>query len=327
MTDAGVRRRGRAGGRRPPGAAGARDARPAPRAGGSRGRLRLRSADPAPAAAQQARPVHPVRPRRRVRLGDDRRRASPPSSWTETADFCGRCHTMDPELKAYAHVGPPRGPLRRVPRRARRRRAGSRRRSTARGSSSRSSPARSRSRSRRPTTPTSRRPSDTCMRCHDVDDARRRRRPGEARPPRPLPQGRAEHAGHDRARPPPGRLRRNDATPAASTGTSTRDVEYTQPDPRAQKIDWVGDQADGRHVRAVHRRLGDRRSRSDVQPDIDRLQASPTIRRMDCIDCHNRAGHGIPTPTRRSTRRSPRGKIDPGSALHQARGESQRLSA
>ena len=23
-------------------------------------------------------------------------------SWTETADFCGRCHTMDPELKAYA---------------------------------------------------------------------------------------------------------------------------------------------------------------------------------------------------------------------------------
>ena len=23
-------------------------------------------------------------------------------SWTETADFCGRCHTMGPELKAYA---------------------------------------------------------------------------------------------------------------------------------------------------------------------------------------------------------------------------------
>ena len=24
--------------------------------------------------------------------------------WTETADFCGRCHTMDPELGAY-HLG------------------------------------------------------------------------------------------------------------------------------------------------------------------------------------------------------------------------------
>jgi hypothetical protein len=33
---------------------------------------------------------------------------------------------------------------------------------------------------------------------------------------------------------------------------------------------------------------------SDVQPDIDRLLSEDTVRRMDCIDCHNRVGHGIP---------------------------------
>ena len=43
-------------------------------------------------------------------------------AWTETADFCGRCHTMGPELARPRQRPALRRDLRRVPRRARRRR-------------------------------------------------------------------------------------------------------------------------------------------------------------------------------------------------------------
>jgi hypothetical protein len=33
----------------------------------------------------------------------------------------------------------------------------------------------------------------------------------------------------------------------------------------------------------------------NVQPDIDRLLSIDRTARMDCIDCHNRAGHNVPT--------------------------------
>src|SRR5665811_2052357 len=35
---------------------------------------------------------------------------------------------------------------------------------------------------------------------------------------------------------------------------------------------------------------------TDAKAAVDRLKSSETTRRMDCIDCHNRVGHGIPSP-------------------------------
>mgnify|MGYP003336633136 CR=1 FL=1 len=35
--------------------------------------------------------------------------------------------------------------------------------------------------------------------------------------------------------------------------------------------------------------------REDVEPEIAALRGTETARTMDCLDCHNRIGHGIPT--------------------------------
>ena len=37
---------------------------------------------------------------------------------------------------------------------------------------------------------------------------------------------------------------------------------------------------------------------TDVKPDIERLKSSQTTKTMDCIDCHNRVGHAVPSPDR-----------------------------
>lgn len=72
------------------------------------------------------------------------------------------------------------------------------------------------------------------------------------------------------------------------------DVEYLRSDSRAQKIDYVkvteenGDVEEFLAASAVS-------VPEDVTPDIEALKARETQRRMDCIDCHNRVGHGIPS--------------------------------
>jgi len=74
-------------------------------------------------------------------------------------------------------------------------------------------------------------------------------------------------------------------------------VTYTSGDERAQKIDLVEFKAkDGTTKQYI---AGTQVSVSeDVKPDIDRLKSSQTNRLMDCIDCHNRVGHAVPSPER-----------------------------
>jgi len=74
-------------------------------------------------------------------------------------------------------------------------------------------------------------------------------------------------------------------------------VTYTSGDERAQTIDLVEFTAkDG----TVKQYLAGRQVAvsTDVKPDVDRLKSSETKREMDCIDCHNRVGHAVPTPDR-----------------------------
>ena len=212
--------------------------------------------------------------------------------WTETADFCGRCHAMEPELKAYAmsahrevpcaecHVEPGvTGWIRAKVNGARQLFL------VLTGTFQKPIPAPDHA----DLPPT----SATCVHCHDVDNLVANGGPVRlvltARYRKDEPNTRDTIALVLR--------------PAGFGGTTdTRgvhwhidsDVEYTSRDPRAQKIDWVGiKQADGTYEQFIA--ASEIGVSSDVQPDIDRLKNDSTVRRMNCIDCHNRAGHGIPT--------------------------------
>jgi nitrate/TMAO reductase-like tetraheme cytochrome c subunit len=213
-------------------------------------------------------------------------------SWTETADFCGRCHSMDPELKAYAM-----SPHREVPCAECHVEPGAQGWIKAKINGTRQlllllagaypKPIPAPDHAELPPT------SETCVRCHDVDTLVANGGPVKlvlnARYRKDEPNTRDTIALVLR--------------PAGFGGTSdTRgvhwhidsEVDYTSQDPRAQKIDWVGiKEKDGtyeQYIAASEIGISD-----DVQPDIDRLKSDSKVRRMDCIDCHNRTGHGIPT--------------------------------
>ena len=72
------------------------------------------------------------------------------------------------------------------------------------------------------------------------------------------------------------------------------DVEYLSPDPRAQQIDYVSvRRKDGSFEEFIASRAV---TQSDnVAADIASLSGKIATRRMDCIDCHNRVGHEVPT--------------------------------
>jgi len=227
--------------------------------------------------------------------------------WTETADFCGRCHTMGPELKAYAlsahrevpcaecHVEPGLAGWVKA-------KLNGTRQLLQVLSGTFPAPIPAPDHADLPPT------SATCARCHDVDQLvadggpvklilRARYRPDEANTRdtvalvlRPAGFGSATgvrgvhwHVGSD--------------------------VEYVSSDPRAQAIDLVRvANADG--TRQDFIAASDVGVSTDVQPDIDRLLAAGRIRRMDCLDCHNRAGHGVPSLDRAIDTALEAGRID-----------------
>ncbi len=213
-------------------------------------------------------------------------------SWTETADFCGRCHSMEPELKAYAM-----SPHREVPCAECHVEPGVSGWIRAKINGTRQlllvlagafpKPIPAPDHADLPPT------SKTCVRCHDVDTLVANGGPVK------LVLTARYRTDESNTRDTIALVLR----PAGFGGTTdTRgvhwhvdsDVEYTSHDPRAQKIDWVGvKEKDGSYVQYIAASaIG---VASDVQPDIDQLKRESTARRMDCIDCHNRAGHGIPT--------------------------------
>ena len=85
-------------------------------------------------------------------------------------------------------------------------------------------------------------------------------------------------------------------------------VTYTTSDIRSRKIDLIEITAkDGTTKQYI---AGSQVAVStDVKSDVDRLKSSETNRRMDCIDCHNRIGHGIPSPDQTVDEAMAAGKI------------------
>jgi nitrate/TMAO reductase-like tetraheme cytochrome c subunit len=228
--------------------------------------------------------------------------------WTETADFCGRCHTMGPELKAHeisphrelacaeCHVEPGvegwikakiNGTRQLV--------------QVLTGTFPKPIPPPDHG----DLPPT----SATCRRCHDVDAL-----VANGGPIKLVLRARYQADA--------GNTRTNVALvlrPAGfGSGTATRgvhwhidsDVEFSSTDPRSQTIDLVRvKNPDGSTETFISMsKVG---TATNVQPDIDRLIASERTSRMDCIDCHNRVGHEVPSLDTAIDGAMENGKIDP----------------
>jgi nitrate/TMAO reductase-like tetraheme cytochrome c subunit len=88
-----------------------------------------------------------------------------------------------------------------------------------------------------------------------------------------------------------------------------QDVEYWAPDPQAQTIDLVEvATADGTVRQFVAQ--DQIAAVEDVSPEIDKIKSEIDSHRMDCIDCHNRVGHPIPNPRKGTDQSMAAGLID-----------------
>jgi nitrate/TMAO reductase-like tetraheme cytochrome c subunit len=229
-------------------------------------------------------------------------------NWTETADFCGRCHTMEPELKAYAmsahrelpcaecHVEPGAAGWIKAKINGTRQLIG-----VLTGSFP--TPIKAPDHADLPPT------SETCVRCHDPKPL-----VADGGPVR-LVLKEKFHEDESNTKDTVALVLR----PAGFGGTTgTRgvhwhidsEVDYFSADSRAQKIDYVT--VKGPNGEAEQFIASSAVSVStDVQPDIDRITGAGSLRRMDCIDCHNRIGHGVPTAEQAIDESLSNGLIDP----------------
>jgi len=89
-----------------------------------------------------------------------------------------------------------------------------------------------------------------------------------------------------------------------------QEVTYTSSDIRSRKIDLVEFKSeDGTQKQYIAgTQVG---TSADVKPDINRLKASEHDRRMDCTDCHNRVGHAVPSPDQAVDEAIADGRISP----------------
>ncbi len=225
--------------------------------------------------------------------------------WTETADFCGRCHTMGPELTAHAngphsdvscgecHVEPGLQGWVKAKVNGTRQLI-----EIVLGSFPEPIPP--------PDHDLLPAAKDTCLRCHDVSKLATTRLVTRA--------SFTEDEANSRQF--IGLLIRPGGGDFTETTRSVhwhvlQNVEYVTTQANAQKIDLVTVVAANGTVEQFIAQ--DQVSvSSDVGPDVRRLTAEAAPHRMDCIDCHNRIGHAIANPRRGLDEALTAGKIDPG---------------
>jgi nitrate/TMAO reductase-like tetraheme cytochrome c subunit len=216
-------------------------------------------------------------------------------AFSETPGFCGMCHTMDPELKAYdmsphrevtcaeCHINPGLTGFLKAKINGTKQLYG-----VVTGQF-----------------PTPIPPPDhadlpstkvTCLKCHDGADLTANGGPVKLvlRPRYQLNEANTQETVAVMLR--PGGL--GDASGVLGVHWHVQqDVTYTSGDIRARKIDLVTitdkkgkkkDYVSGSQVTVS----------SNAAADIERLKSSQTTRTMDCVDCHNRIGHGVPSSER-----------------------------
>jgi hypothetical protein len=230
--------------------------------------------------------------------------ASAAIGWTETADFCGRCHEMGPELAAYeagphrdvacaeCHVEPGVGGWVKAKLNGTKQLI-----QVITGLYPRPVP---------PPDHSNLPPvSSSCLRCHSSDRL--------AATAVVTTTGFAEDEGNTREF--IGLMIRPGGGDTFDVSRSVhwhvlQDVEFVAADDNSQKIDYV---RVTRPSGAVEEFLAQAQIRdgADARPDIDRVTSEGPTRRMDCLECHNRAGHPIPNPRKGIDRSLSEGQLDP----------------
>lgn len=214
-------------------------------------------------------------------------------SFSETPGFCGMCHTMDPELKAYAmsphkevtcaecHIEPGVAGFIKA---------------KANGTKQLIGIMTGQFPTPIPPPDHADLPSvkDTCLECHSLEQITKNGGPVKLviRPRYRLDEPNTRESVAVLLR--PGGL--GEASGARGVHWHVeQSVTYTSDDVRAQKIDLVEfKDEDGTTKQYI---AGQQVSVStDVKPDIERLKTSQTTRTMDCVDCHNRVGHAVASP-------------------------------
>ena len=210
-------------------------------------------------------------------------------NWTETADFCGRCHTMAPELAAYeagphrdvacaeCHVEPGVGGWIKA------KLAGTRQLvEVVLGTFPTPIPPPNHS-----LLPSS---TDTCQKCHAV----------ESHAVATLKTSTMFAEDEDNTRQFVGLMVRPAGGDVFDVNKSVhwhvlRNVDYWSPDANSARIDLVEETTETGHLNQF---IGQSEitDSANADPDIDAIKASQPETTMTCYDCHNRVGHSIPNP-------------------------------
>jgi nitrate/TMAO reductase-like tetraheme cytochrome c subunit len=224
--------------------------------------------------------------------------------WTETADFCGRCHTMGPELAAHesgphrdvtcgqCHVEPGLGGWIKAKINGTRQLI-----QIVLGTFPEPIPP--------PDHASLPAPSETCLGCHSLS------RLGTT-----ALVTRTEYtADESNTLQFIGLLIRPNGGDVFNVSRSVHwhvltNVQYRSDDAAGQSIRWVSVvRTDGSMEQWI--RQDEVRLTEDVTPDIERIKTESAARPMDCITCHNRVGHPLPDPRRTLNAAMAAGLIDP----------------
>lgn len=230
--------------------------------------------------------------------------------YTETTSFCGRCHTMDAELKAHrmsvhaeltcaeCHVEPGVGGWVKAKINGTKQLA-----QVLTGNFPQPIP---------PPDHANLPPvADTCLRCHSLERITRDGGPLRLvlRPTYQADEHNTRELVAVVLR--PSNLGGGGGGPSVGVHWHVQQkVTYTTTDQSSKKIDLVEiTRPDG----SVEQYLaaGAVTISTDVRGDIDRLRRSETTRVMDCLDCHNRVGHGVPSTAQAVDESMAAGRIDP----------------
>ncbi len=214
------------------------------------------------------------------------------SHYTETASFCGRCHTMGPELKAHAmsphsklscaecHIEPGTAGLIKAKIRGTKQLI-----QVITGTFPKPIPPPDHSQLP-PVT-------DTCLRCHSLDDITQNGGPVKLvlRPRFQADESNTRELIAVVIR--PSGLGGEGAAQGVHWHVQ-QTVSYTSTDDAASKINLIEitrpDGSTEQYVASAEVGVS-----TDAQSDVDRIRAGRPSRRMDCIDCHNRVGHSVPS--------------------------------
>jgi nitrate/TMAO reductase-like tetraheme cytochrome c subunit len=227
--------------------------------------------------------------------------------WSETAGFCGHCHTVTAEVNANklsvhrdvacgkCHIGPGLGGFVKA-------KMNGAKEALSYLTSTYPTPIPAPDHSDMPAT------TETCLGCHSLEEISK-----EGSPTKLIMHPRYREDKANTKEMVAVMVRPYHLGEGRSIGAHwhvQQKIEFASPEADAQKIDWIRvTERNGKTREFIDRtQVG---VSSDVKPDIRRLTQAETTRPMDCITCHNRIGHEFPLPGEAIDKSLASGKISP----------------